>query len=240
MNDILATLGNDQIVIREPSEERLKSDRNTGFSGFITMMYRLLKSVMPEINFRPAWPQGSTPEAKFPAITYKTISKNPTPGRGIKPRLMEVLPDEEHPGHEVLIYIQDFDVIIEFDLWTERSYEADGLGCNRDPSTCQLASQALSLCNTNFKPELCPYCIDGILERFENFMIDYAGVFMRDCGIQQMYFMEQLEDEQVESINPPAIKRPLQYFIRFERIHVCRTAELETIDISIDPLEKEE
>lgn len=212
----------------------LKSVKNTGVSGFTSLMNSLLKSVMPDVTFTSAWPQGSEVKESMPAITYKIISRRPA--KNIKPWLREELHDLENFGQHVDIYGQVFDVLMEFTIWSDRSYEADGIGCTRDPNSCPLLNDKPigGLCSTEYKPEICPYSIDGLMERFERFMIEYSGYFMSHSGVQHLHFVEQLEDNKDNSNNSPLMKRTLQYFMKIERIMVFKTSDLEDVTISLD------
>lgn len=210
-----------------------KSVSNSGINGFTSLIYKLLKIVMPEVTFTSAWPQGTEVKERLPAITYKVVNREPA--KAIKPILRETLPDEDFPGQHVEIYGQTFDVVMEFSIWSERSYESDGLGCVRDPASCPLlADNTSGLCSEEFKPEVCPYSIDGILERFEDFMVEYAGVFFEKAGVQQLHLVTQEEDNKESTINPPLMKRTLRYFMKVEKIRVFKTADLQEVNIKVD------
>ena len=209
-----------------------KSTSNLGLSGLMSTIHRFLKSAIPEITFTSDFPTGvKTEELPGPIITYKVLDRVPTPGRGLKPRLRETIPDPDNPGHMINIMAQSFDCEIQFNIYSDRAYEIDGLGCNREPEAC---SRAQGLCNQDFKPPICPYSIDGVLDRFENFILDYMWYFMDKVGVQQMHFLRQEEDNTDTSINTPMMKRSIVYFITIERQWIIRTADISTIDIDAD------
>jgi hypothetical protein len=231
---ILSTLGSEEFETPSETGPPMTSPYNSGFSGFTSLMRSLLQNVMPEVTYTSAWPQGTQVKETVPAITYKVISR--IPSKNIKPTIRQSLPDPDFPGHTVDVYGQFFDVVVEFSVWSDRSYEADGIGCTRDPASCPLLAGVQSgLCNSELKPEICPFSIDGLLSRFEEFMEDYSGVFMEKAGVQHLYFMEQGEDNKdTEGITPPLMKRSLRYFMKVEKIRVYKIADLEDITIKVD------
>jgi len=74
---------------------------------------------------------------------------------------------------------------------------------------------------------------DALLEKFENFLFTYSPYFC-ECGVNKIWFEEQLEDEVITKWRDPVYSRRVRYRLRLEKIRLLKISELKQVLVNID------
>lgn len=151
MSDITASLQTPEevrnVLAESHGQSNTRAEGNLDLPQFFSLIYRMLKIDAPQIVFVPAYPRYLRPDTeefrktmdnpveKFPVtITHKVIRREPgTMGGNKEPfgtGFKERTPHERartgmRDGSQVVVYGQNFDNEIKFEVWCLTNFEAE-------------------------------------------------------------------------------------------------------------------
>lgn len=124
-----------------------RAEGNVDLPGLFSLLYRMLQIDAPQLIFAPAYPKYLRPDTeefkrtvdnpteKFPVtITYRIVRREPATMGGNKEMFgtgfKELTPKERmrqgmRDGSQVVVYGQNFDNAIRFEIWCTSNFEAE-------------------------------------------------------------------------------------------------------------------
>jgi hypothetical protein len=184
---------------------RLQADAACDLNQFISLVHKLLNAAWGEKwgTFCEAFPNGQDPESvNLPAITYKVKSKRP--GVISKDGTREIKPrhrkDYQVPPGENDDLI---DLVSVYAQWMDHD----------------IVFEVWEETNTQ---------LTVLAERFEDFMMTYAGYF-KSKGVGEIIFDHMLNDYGARTWRDNLVSRSYSYYVRLERYVVVPTSVIKEI-----------